>query len=184
MPQEAALRAALSLFRVPTQARLLRASSLPNGVTLLLKVAVREDDALAEAEALTARQAEDLIDASGFFIEQVLLHPDADSYRALGVDPESSTGELRTHMALLMRWLHPDVALSPDVDPSRAQLANRVLRAWDDLKTPERRKALDLRLKAKRPAIRRAPRINFRRHRQSRTMMTRLLSFLARRPHS
>ena len=184
MSQEAALRAALSLFRVPTQARLLRASSLPDGVSLLLKVAVREDDALAEAEALTARQAEDLIDASGFFIEQVLLHPDADSYRALGVDPESSTGELRTHMALLMRWLHPDVALSPDVDPSRAQLANRVLRAWDDVKTPERRKALDIRLKAKRPEKRKAPRITFRRHRRSRPMVTRLLSFLARRPHS
>jgi len=186
MSREAALRAALSLFRVPTQARLLRASPLPDGVTLLLKVAVREQDALTEAAALTARCADDLVDASGFFIEQILLHPDADSYRALGAEAASSTSELRSHMALLMRWLHPDVALSCDVDlPARAHLANRVLRAWDEVKTPERRSALDLRLSARRPNKHpRRPRITFRKQRPRRPLVTRLLSLLSGRPDS
>lgn len=177
MSREAALRAALSLFRIPTQARMLRASPLTDGVTLLLKVAVREEEALAEAVALTKRTADDLADASGFFIEQVLLYPDADSYRVLGADPEASTGELRSHMALLMRWLHPDV------DPSRAHLANRVLRAWDDVKSLERRQALDLRLGKTQPKYRKRPRITFRRQQLKRPLGARLLSFLARRPN-
>ncbi len=176
MSREAALRAALNLFRMPTQARMLRVSSLPDGVTLMLKVAVREEDALTEAVALTKRGANDLVDASGFFIEQVLLYPDADSYRVLGADPDASTSELRSHMALLMRWLHPDV------DPSRAYLANRVLRAWDDVKSPERRQALDLRLEKTQPKYRKRPRITFRRQRLKRPLGARLLSFLARRP--
>lgn len=178
MSREAALRAALSLFRMPTQARVLRASPLPDGITLLLKIAVREEEALTEAVALTARRADDLVAASGFFIEQILLCPDADSYRVLGAEPEASTSELRSHMALLMRWLHPDV------DPSGAHLANRVLRAWDDVKTPERRRALDLRLVKTGTEYRIRPRIRFRRQRLKRPLGARLLSFLARRPSS
>jgi len=181
MSRQAAIRAALSLIKVPTQARMLRALPLPEGVSLLLKVAVRDSEALSEAAALTGRPSEHLVDASGFFIEQILLHPDADSYRALGAEPRATTGDIRVHMALLMRWLHPDV------DPSRAHLANRVLRAWDDVKTPERRKALDLLLQATSPKPQKPSHKTFRHFRVRRPRQPRVLrflSFLARRPHN
>ena len=42
-------------------------------------------------------------------------------------------------MALLMRWLHPDVAREGE----RAVFAQRIAAAWNTLKTPERRAAYD-----------------------------------------
>ena len=76
----------------------------------------------------------------GFFIEQAMLYPDADSYRVLGASPKANSSELRRHMSLLLRWLHPDRGLS-----ERSVFAHRVTRAWNDLKNEERRAAYDRR---------------------------------------
>lgn len=78
--------------------------------------------------------------ASAFFIEQILLSPDADSYRVLGADDTATAAELRHNMALLLRWLHPDVARLG----VRSLFAGRITQAWESLKTPERRAAYDL----------------------------------------
>ena len=51
--------------------------------------------------------------AATFFIEQILFAPHADSYRVLGASPQASASELRRNVALLLRWLHPD--LDPEV---------------------------------------------------------------------
>ena len=75
--------------------------------------------------------------ASAFFIEQILLGPDADSYRVLGADRKASAPELRRNMALLLRWLHPDMHHDHSI------FAGRVTAAWETLKTPERRAAYD-----------------------------------------
>ncbi len=47
--------------------------------------------------------------AATFFIEQILFAPNADSYRVLGASTSASAGELRRNVALLLRWLHPDL---------------------------------------------------------------------------
>jgi curved DNA-binding protein CbpA len=85
------------------------------------------------------RPAELVRMASAFFIEQLLLHPEADSYRVLGADRSATASELRRNMALLLRWLHPDV----DRRGARSMFAGRVTGAWETLKTPERRAAYD-----------------------------------------
>lgn len=139
MSRDAALRSAISLVSVPSQVRAMRAAPLPEGTGLLLGVAVGDEAALDEAMALTGRPRELLSSAAAFFIEQILLVPEADSYRVLGAAPAAETGELRTHMALMMKWLHPDV----DGVGQKALFAARVTRAWEDLKTPERRQAYD-----------------------------------------
>jgi len=77
--------------------------------------------------------------AATFFIEQVLFAPDADAYRVLGANPQASAGELRRNVALLLRWLHPDL----DPRGQRAIFVGRVTAAWNDLKTPDRRTAYD-----------------------------------------
>src|SRR5262249_780149 len=41
----------------------------------------------------------------------------------------------RHNMTLLLKWLHPDL----DRSGERAVFVTRVTRAWDDLKTPDRR---------------------------------------------
>ena len=68
-----------------------------------------------------------------------MFYPEADSYRVLGATAEASKSELRRNMALLLRWLHPD----HDPQGARSVFANRVTRAWNDLKTQERRAAYD-----------------------------------------
>jgi curved DNA-binding protein CbpA len=107
---------------------------------LLLTVAAGDDPAReAAAVARLGRPLEVLREAATFFIEQILFAPGGDSYRVLGASPAASTGELRHNMALLMRWLHPDVARAGE----RAVFAQRIAAAWNTLKTPERRAAYD-----------------------------------------
>jgi DnaJ-class molecular chaperone len=74
-----------------------------------------------------------------FFVEQILLGPQSDSYRTLGGDRATSSADLRRNMALLLRSLHPDL----EPESGGAAAAWRVARAWNDVKTPQRRAAYD-----------------------------------------
>ena len=141
----AALDVALTLVQRPIMVRAVRRSPLPNGVRLLLEVAAEETDALRTAQTMTGRSQNALQEAAGFFIEQVMLCIDANSYRVLGGSPASSRRELRRNMALLMKWLHPDgkARRLPRADLNRDFLIPRVMRAWEDLKTDERRARYD-----------------------------------------
>ncbi len=139
MGEVTAVRVALDLMHVPSRVRLVRSDPLPEGVPLLLRLAAGEDKAEAFATELTGRSRTVVREAAAFFIEQILLSPDADSYRVLGASPEATPGELRRNMALLVRWLHPDKNQKGD----RSMFATRVTLAWNDVKTPERRAAYD-----------------------------------------
>jgi hypothetical protein len=135
----AALQLALDLHRAPWGVRQVRQQPLPNGIGLLLSVAAGEAASEAAAVARLGRPLEATREAATFFIEQVLLAPGTDSYRVLGASPAAATSELRRNMALLMSWLHPDVAREGE----RAVFAARIAAAWNTLKTPERRAAYD-----------------------------------------
>jgi hypothetical protein len=132
-----ALQLALELHRGPWRVRIVRTQPLPAGMDLLLTVAAGEGE--ADAAAALGRPAAAIREAATFFIAQILLAPGTDSYRVLGGGPGATTGELRRNMALLMRWLHPDVARAGEP----AVLAARISAAWNTLKTPERRAAYD-----------------------------------------
>jgi DnaJ-like protein len=139
MDKVASLNMAIDLMRAPAQVRAVRSAPLPDGVLTLLCIAAEDEEATRQAIAATGRSRETLREAAAFFIEQILFCPDADSYRVLGARPEASNGELRHNMALLLRWLHPD----HDPQAERSVFASRVTRAWNDLKTQERRAAYD-----------------------------------------
>lgn len=134
-----ALRAALSLVSAPAQVRAMRKLPLPPDTKILLLIASGDEEASLAAAGVTHRTPDHLVAAASFFIEQILMCPDADSYRTLGLDSTAPNSELRAHMALLMRWVHPDL----DASGKREKFAHRVLRAWDDIKTPERRAHYD-----------------------------------------
>jgi hypothetical protein len=144
MAGRTALKLAIDLLHVPAQVRLIRSEPLPEGVVLLLRIAAGEAEAEREAAAMTRRSPETIRRAAAFFIEQILLAPDADSYRVLGADAAASAGELRRNAALLLKWLHPD----RDAHGARAVFASRATGAWNDLKTPERRAAYDAQRRA------------------------------------
>jgi hypothetical protein len=134
-----ALEAAIYLFEFPYQVKLFRARPLPKGTVVLLRIASGDMVSLRQAADQLRRDDETIQRAVNFFLEQVLLDPDADSYRVLGATPNVESDELRRNMALLLRWLHPDLAQNR----GRSIFARRVTGAWNDLKTAERRAAYD-----------------------------------------
>jgi hypothetical protein len=138
-----AITAALALLQNPHLVRPAARSALPKGMTWLLECAAGEMEALALATAITGHSENTLKDAAGFFIEQLLLNQGACSYRVLGGDRKTPEPTLRRHMALLMRWLHPDVTSggSSHQNFSKSSFAHRVTRAWETVKTAERRAA-------------------------------------------
>jgi len=142
-----ALRIAIDLMHIPSRVRIARSEPLPAGVYMLLCIAAGEEAAESAAIASTGRSRDVIQKAAGFFIEQVLLCPNADSYRVLGATSEATSTELRRNMAQLMRWLHPDM----DPEGRRSMFASRVSLAWNDLKTAERRATYD-RVKLSAPA--------------------------------
>jgi hypothetical protein len=140
MSDATALRMAVDLMLIPSRVRLLRAGPLPRGVPFLLHVAANNEEAMREAIVLTGRPPETLRAAAAFFIEQMLLRPGADSYHILGVGPDATASQLRQNLALLLRWLHPDVS----ENSQRSIFVTRVTTAWNDLKTPEKRATYDM----------------------------------------
>jgi hypothetical protein len=140
MLEGAAVRVAIDLLQMPSRVRMVRQTPLPEGMGLLLRVAACDNGAIAEAAAITGRSEPLIAEAAAFFVEQILLAPEADSYRVLGGMAASPSTDLRRNMALLVRWMHPDVAKGAD----RSKFVSRVTYAWDDVKTPERREAYDM----------------------------------------
>jgi hypothetical protein len=162
MGDEAALRVALDLLHVPSRVRLLRANPLPQGIPFLLLIVAGDQEATTYAAKIVDRTEDMVQKAAAFFIEQILLCPEADSYRVLGASPDATTSDLRRNMALLIKWLHPDL----DRPGEQSVFARRVTMAWDDLKTSERRAAYDLRrvLPANKPSRRRQTGSRSRKH--------------------
>ena len=134
-----AVQLAFDLFDFPSQVRVVRKDPVPIDLVLLLRIAAGDEDIIRDAVRSSGRPQRVVQEAAGFFIEQALLFPEADSYRVLGASPSAANIELRRNMALLLRWLHPDI----DQKGERSVFAARVTKAWSDLKTPERRSAYD-----------------------------------------
>ena len=143
MDDAAALKVAIGLLHVPSRARPMRSAALPEGVPMLLEIAAGNAETVSRAAELTGRTREVVREAATFFIEQILLAPESDSYRVLGASAEATGSELRRNMALLLRWLHPDMERNGNGNADRSVFAGRVTLAWDDLKTTERRAAYD-----------------------------------------
>ncbi len=141
MGEATALKLAIDLLHVPSRVRPMRSAALPRDVLILLEIAAGDADATQRASEASGRTQKVVRDAAAFFIEQILLAPGADSYRVLGGNAQTSSSDLRRNMALLLRWLHPDMEHNGSGD--RSLFAGRITLAWEDLKTAERRAAYD-----------------------------------------
>jgi len=145
MREPSAVISALTILQSPNLVRTARRTELPRGMTFLLEVAANDAEALKKASQTTGRTEQTLREAAGFYIEQVLLTSKTDSYRVLGAHMNAPTDKLRRHMALLLRWLHPDVAARNETSAGidRSVFASQITLAWENLKTRERRAAYD-----------------------------------------
>lgn len=126
MSETHALKIAIELFHLPSQIRTARTRPLPNGTHLVLRLIVDDPDAIREAQSLNDRPLSDMRQAAIFFVEQILLDPEADAFRTLGVERTATTAECRANMALLLKWLHPDL----NGDDRRATMARQVIDSW------------------------------------------------------
>ena len=141
MGEATALKLAIDLLHVPSRVRPMRSATLPGDMLTLLEIAAGNADVTRQASEATGRTQDVVRNAAAFFIEQLLLAPGADSYRVLGGTAQTSSSDLRRNMALLLRWLHPDMEHNGSGD--RSGFAGRITLAWEDLKTAERRAAYD-----------------------------------------
>lgn len=140
----AALRAALYVTAIPSGCAQLRKEPLSAGVGLLLRIVANEGGAIDVYAARLEKPPEELREAAAFYLEQAMFAPQADSYRVLGASRYASAAELRRNLVLLCRWLHSDIC----EELQRSVFFLRVIQAWNNLKTPERRAAYDAALNA------------------------------------
>jgi len=137
-----AIQAALALFREPARIVDFRERPLPDDVGLIIRIAAGETASINDAADSTEESSATLIEASVFYLQQMLFVANGDSYRTLGLSSEAPQEQLREHHRWLMRWLHPD----RNPDGWEVVYADRVNAAWQDLKTPQRRAEYDERL--------------------------------------
>ena len=97
----------------------------------------------ATAEAL-ATSPEALREAYLFLLRQILLLPQADHYRVLGLARNCDLETVKQHHGLLVRLFHPD-RLKEDAERGAA-LAARINHAHHVLRDPEARRLYDERL--------------------------------------
>ncbi len=131
-----ALDLALALHAAPGRIDELRARPLPDGMAPLLRVALAQPDALADAGAAFPSDGARLVDAARFYVEQQLLARefDQDPWRVLGVNPGAAPERIRAHHHLLVRLVHPDRS-----DDWATAYADRVNRAWRQLRDADGR---------------------------------------------
>lgn len=136
--EQSAIRVAIDLLQLPSRVHWMRAQPLPDNLEPLLKIASGDVDVKQAIAEQSGRSPELIHKAAVFFIEQILLAPDAGAYRTLGLSPDATYNELRRNLALLLRSIHPD-----RMNGDRSLFAYRIIGAWDSLKTPERRANYD-----------------------------------------
>ncbi|WP_158637260.1 DnaJ domain-containing protein [Arenimonas daejeonensis] len=140
-----ALEQALACHRSPGLLGAALSRPLPEDMLVLVRLAAGDDALARECAAASGESAETVVEAAIFFILHMQFAPGADSYRVLGVTPDTPDARVKDHYRWLVRWLHPD----RNPDGWEASYADRVNRAWNDLRLPDRRQAYD----AQRPAF-------------------------------
>ena len=134
-----ALYVALDLAANPRLAAAMQRQALPPDVLDVIKIAAGSPQTCRQAEKLTGKKPDFIRQAAILYLQNILFASSADNYRVLGVAREAPSEEIRQHMRWLMKWLHPDRA------PNQwdSAFAERVLGAWDELKSPARRAEYD-----------------------------------------
>jgi hypothetical protein len=130
MGGQRALDLALDLIRTPAFASSMADSPLPSDILDVIRVAAGSPDACRAAALSTGQPESTLIEAARFYVQQILLRPEADCYRVLGLRPGDSRESARTHMRWLLEWLHPDHNEGWD-----AVYAKRIIKAWREVST-------------------------------------------------
>ncbi|MDP3483333.1 MAG: DnaJ domain-containing protein, partial [Sulfuricella sp.] len=120
-------------------------TSLPDGLSLLLRIAAGDKSQMETLCAATGASASQLREAAIFFVKQVFFSGDANHYRVLGVDSDASIDQIKEHHRLLMHLFHPD---REGTEESWEDVyATRVNQSYNVLRKSESRQQYDAALK-------------------------------------
>ena len=119
---------AIDLARIPAFGKSCANLPLPTDIFEVMQIAACVPEACRSAAHDTEQPVAVLVEAARFYVQQVLLRPDADPYRVLGLEPGASREAARRHLRCLLQWLHPDV--NKDLDSIYTE---RVLKAWREI---------------------------------------------------
>ena len=108
MERRAALDVALDMVQRPLLAKQAQTQPLPDGVLQLIRIAADSDENIAWTSRTRARSSREIRDAAVMFLQQVLFHPGADSFRVMGLAADATPANLHEHRKWLLKWLHPD----------------------------------------------------------------------------
>lgn len=123
-----ALDDALLLKANPDRLFFQQRQPLPDGIALLIRIAINPGVCgLSPAQRQGLDDAE-LQAAAGAYLKGVCLFPGSQGLRVLGLNDGSDHTLVVEHRRLLLKWLHPDR------NPENRHLAERVNRAWGQLK--------------------------------------------------
>ncbi|MFO0991288.1 MAG: J domain-containing protein [Hyphomicrobiales bacterium] len=125
MVRRAALDVALDMVQRPLLARQAQTQPLPDDVLQLIRIAADSHEDIDWASRTRARSSREIREAAVMFLQQVLFHPGADSFRLMGLAPTATLADLQEHRKWLLKWLHPD----RNPDKWESLLCRRVLDA-------------------------------------------------------
>jgi hypothetical protein len=133
MAKRHVIELAFDLSRMPALARSPALPQIPPDIIELMRIAAASPGACEAAAAKTGEPTAVVMEAARFYLQHVLFRPEADCYRILGLEPNASRATARSHMRLLLQWLHPD----RNQNGWDAIYAERVLKAWREVSTSE-----------------------------------------------
>lgn len=109
MSRRKAIDIAMEAQTNPGVTALLSVGPLPEDLKTLLRIVAEGQHRDGSTEqAYSLHGAEKVRSASASFLAAVLFGRKTDPYRALGLPPGASLGEVRENKRLLLKWLHPD----------------------------------------------------------------------------
>lgn len=129
MSNQAAIKFALDLLRMPALAPILRTQPLPIDILDAIRVAAGCPEASESAQVSTQEPLDVIQRAATLYLHEALFFPGASPHRNLGVAVGASRAQMRLHMRWLLRWLHPD----HNSDEMATLLAMRVIKAWREI---------------------------------------------------
>jgi curved DNA-binding protein CbpA len=144
---------AIALHQSPRLNRRVQEIGVPADVLDVIRIASGDSDQLCRAQEETGLDSATLKEAAVLYVQQALFFDGADSYRTLGLESDAPQEQLKEHHRWLIHWLHPDRC----GDNEFGVFAERVNKAWNELRTPARREQYDQQLASARQVHRETP---------------------------
>jgi hypothetical protein len=99
---------AVEAFRPTSLKKRTLSQVLPPGMLIVIKAAAGDEPTLAQQADIHRMGVEQVQEASKHYLLKLLLEPDNQGLRLLGLSAGASDSQIKDHKRWLLKWLHPD----------------------------------------------------------------------------